>query len=487
MRLYQVYLGFWGTILFASYFIFGNGFDDKYISVLSGISMLNMLFFDFIVRKRLPSKGLFSCSTLFMISYAIVFFQFTFLVPFYPEIAENDLYWGYGDQVNWVTMIASCSIHLFMMGYIEVLCRRAGRFRKQLVAVANCDKLRKLLYFLPAVSIFIFGIFLAMAGRGYLSGAYGGSANWGGGASHFYKLFEVFFYLTVALEIYKIRLLNPNAGTVGYITSFNVHTLGFIGFFVLFNLYVGDRGPVISTILILVGGYDFLFRRLPYLISIACIVFGVIVMSFLSEYRSKDASLSIQEKVDKGKRKSEDKKFYEYTEDLAASVRIMNYAVMVTPEPSSYYYGWVQLGRFTGVVPMLSGVFRTLPIRVHNTPLGASSSSIFTYHVLGPNSQIGVGSSIVADLYIDFGVFGSFAGMFLFGCFIAWVEVRATNSIGLFRVVFYLLVVINALYWPRSFIGIAYQQWFLSLVSLYFIYKYYFQKTRRPELPLKLR
>tara|TARA_B110001469_G_scaffold117373_1_gene123293 strand:- start:10837 stop:12252 length:1416 start_codon:yes stop_codon:yes gene_type:complete len=470
-------------LIFGSYFLFGEGFNEWYVFSCSVISVVHMLIFDVTTRYHFKAKGLFSVSTLFFFSYAIVFFQFPILAPFYEEIRFNSLLWMREDFVNWTTMISAGSIHLFMVGYLHVFLRKKSSGAVEVVAVANRQRLRILLFVFPGASLFCFGLFLSVVGPSYLSGAYGGSANWGGGATYFFRLFEVFFYLTVALEIYKIKITKHKVGFIEYFLSFNFHTSFFIAFFLLFNLFTGDRGSILSTVIMLVGGYDFFFKRLPFLLSVVTITCGVLMLAFISDYRTQDASMTIEERINQGKLRTEDKQFYEITGDLAASVRIMNYAVMITPNLSDFYYGWVQFGRVAGAVPLASGVFnKVLPVRIHDTPLGSTSSSIFTYHVLGPNSKIGVGSSIIADLYIDFGIIGCFVGMALFGYFIAWVETRADGSVGLFKVVFYLLVVAQAVYWPRSFIGIAFQQWALAMGILYLIFKYYLGKQYIKEL-----
>ncbi len=474
MRFFIAYYLLLLPVIFGSYFFVGSGFHEWYVFGLSVLSLIHMLLFDLAARKLFPRRGLFCISTLFLISYGIVFFQFSVLAPFYEEIRYSSLLWAHDEFVNWTTMIAAGSIHLFMAGYGIGFLKVSSERKIPRLAVASREKIRVLLYTFPIVSIVCFLIFMGLVGKSYLSGAYGGSANWGGGASHFFRLFEVFFYLTIALEIYKIKILKPSVNVIQYIMAFNIHTLGFIAFFFLFHLFTGDRGPIITAGLMLVGGYDFLFKRLPILISVAAIAVGAFSLSFISLYRTKDSSLTMEERIEKGKEKQNDKKFYEITGDLASSVRIMNYATMMTPNISDYYFGWIQAGRVATAIPFASSFFnRALPIRVHHAPLGASSSSIFTYYVLGPSASIGVGSSILADLYIDFGILGCFVVMLIFGYFIAWTEVRAGFAIGLFQVVFYLIVVSGAVYWPRSFIGVNFQRWFLVMMILYLIHKYF--------------
>jgi len=472
MPIFQLYFLSLSAVIFLSYFLFGSGFNEWYVFTLSVVSVVNMIIFHLAARHLLPARGIFCSSSLFLISFAIVFFQFPILAPFYYEIRFNSLLWLREEFVNWTTMISAVSIHLFFVGYLWRMLKR-GPEKAVNVAQIQPHHLRKMLLVFPVISIACFLVFAALVGPSYLRGAYAGSANWGGGASHAFRLFGVFFYLTLALDVYKVRLTKPKVGIIEYFFSFNLLSIGFAAFFVLFNLFTGDRGPILSTLLILAGGYDFFFKRINFFVAIAAIVFGIVVLSFISDYRSKDASETFEQKVEEGKRKKEAQKFYEYTGDLASSVRIMNYAVMLTPKISDHYFGWIQAGRLATTVPLTAGVLnRAVPIRVHNTPLGSTSSSVFTFHILGPNSQIGVGTSILADLYLDFGLFGCFLGMLFFGYFIGWVELRSQTHMGMYQVVFYLLVVSTAIYWPRSFIGFNFQSWFLSILVLYFAQRY---------------
>ena len=452
------------------------------------LSVVNGVVFELCARQQMPQRGLFSCSSLFLLSYYIVFFQFTLLAPFYEEIRFNSFLWVSEKHVNWTTMIAAVSLNLFFVGYLWRLSKIEPRKPVRILAL-NEVQLGKLLLIFPCLSIGSFLLFVALVGPAYLKGGYAGSGNWGGGASHAYRLFEVFYYLTIALEVYKIKLRSPNAGLFGYILGFNIVTGAFVLFYLCFNLFVGDRGPFLSTMLILVGGYDFFFKKINPLIATASVVVGVILLAFVSDYRSRDSSLSVDEKVERGKEKRVDKKYYEYTGDLASSVRIMNYAVDLTPEISDYYFGWIQAGRLSNTIPFSAGLFRkVIPFSVHNTPLGSTSSSVFTYYILGPNSTIGTGTSILGDLYLDFGIIGCLVGMFGFGYFIGWVELRAQSHQGVYQIVFYLLVVSTAIYWPRSFIGVNFQSWFLSILCIYASQRYLLNlRIRRVSASSKIR
>lgn len=473
MPLVQIYFLLLSPVLFLSYYIFGGGFDEWYVFTLSVVSVVNMVVFDVISRRLLPAKGYLSCSSLFLLSFAIVFFQFPLLAPFYDDIRYSKLLWAREEFVNWATMLSAVSIHLFFAGYLWRMLKY-GPEKPVRVAVIQPYHLRKMLFIFPIISIACFALFIALVGPSYLRGAYAGSANWGGGSTHIFRLFQVLFYLTLAIDIYKIKITKPTVGLIEYFFSFNLLSISFAGAFILFNLYTGDRGPILATVLILAGGYDFFFKRINLLVAIAAVASGILVLAFVSDYRSKDAAASMEQKIDDGKRKGKEKKFYEYTGDLASSVRIMNYAVMITPNFSDHYFGWIQAGRVTTTVPFAAGFFRkAVPIQVHQTPLGSTSSSVFTYHVLGPDSTIGVGSSILADLYLDFGAPGCIFGMLFFGYFIGWVELRAQTHSGMYQVVFYILVVSTSIYWPRAFIGINFQSWFLSMFVLFVAQRYY--------------
>ncbi|EJL6550136.1 O-antigen polysaccharide polymerase Wzy, partial [Vibrio cholerae] len=106
--------------------------------------------------------------------------------------------------------------------------------------------------------------------------------------------------------------------------------------------------------------------------------------------------------------------------ELAHSGRTLNHAMLKVPKEYDYRYGIYALKRILGIFPGLQGVVNSL---IDNgDEKYASTSEFISYLIQGEHRTYGDGSSITADLYLDFGFVGVFGGMFIFGYFIGKSE-----------------------------------------------------------------
>ena len=82
-------------------------------------------------------------------------------------------------------------------------------------------------------------------------------------------------------------------------------------------------------------------------------------------------------------------------------------------------YGISMLGNIFRIIPMLSGYLHPLlGLSVYET----TSSLLITKEALGEGSILGLGTSIIADIYLAFGVCGVMIFMGILGYFIHYLE-----------------------------------------------------------------
>ena len=70
--------------------------------------------------------------------------------------------------------------------------------------------------------------------------------------------------------------------------------------------------------------------------------------------------------------------------------------------------------------------------------------------IIGPYSRIGVGTTIIADIYLDFGLFGCVILMGFLGGGFAWIENRGFYTKSLYSHTLFMMCASFAFYWPRS-------------------------------------
>ncbi len=86
------------------------------------------------------------------------------------------------------------------------------------------------------------------------------------------------------------------------------------------------------------------------------------------------------------------------------------------PSNYDYQYGIYQLQQLLGVIPGLAGIFHNYTANGDVKTDG--SANFISFLIQGDNPTYGDGTSLIADLYLDFGVIGVLVSMFIFGRFI---------------------------------------------------------------------
>lgn len=453
------------------YLFVGEGMNLWYMSLCSMTMGGASILFCQMMHRKFPHWGYLSASSLFCLGFWIVHFFYASLLIVYEDVQFMSGLWPYTDIANYTTLVSVLAFVGFYLGYLS-FAQQAPRRSVRSATVPSRHSLSKLLLVAPLVSIGSFACFIAVVGPTYLSGGYAGSGNWGSGASYFFQFFELFFYLTLILEVYKIKLQKKELGVIAYALSFNWLTLAFLFAFVVFNLYIGDRGPVLTAAFILVGGYDFFIKRFRLVTVVFALVFGIVVMSYISNYRTRDAGASLEERVEDAKYKLQEKRWYHAPGELGSNVRTANVGIAMA-HSDGYWYGKFQGVHILGVIPFAKGVV----LYTFRIPFGMTSGVYLTMAINGSRG-VGVGTTPVADVYLDFGLWGILLMFPFLGRFIAWLELNAFSTDSVYHIVVYLWVLSEALYWPRAVFLHNLNEWLWALFILWLVEKFFLRSRR---------
>ncbi|MCV7061977.1 O-antigen polysaccharide polymerase Wzy [Mycolicibacterium vaccae] len=114
------------------------------------------------------------------------------------------------------------------------------------------------------------------------------------------------------------------------------------------------------------------------------------------------------------------------------------------PEYFDYGYGLYKLVGLAGVIPFIRGA--VIPPEMPFT----QSSDVLVMILLGPSATWGVGTNVIADIYMDFGLFGVPILLFLVGLGVAYTRVSLINHPDSpWRAVFYLVTLALVAELPR--------------------------------------
>lgn len=266
-------------------------------------------------------------------------------------------------------------------------------------------------------AILLFGYF-ATANRIYFSGHYGVESV-GQTAAYFIQLFKAAFFAAVIVKTRNMKL--RGAGKASVVDFFrrlgpvlNITLLMYL-FSVLLS---GDRGPLISYVLFIIGNYIYATGRpLSSRLSILVVIVGAIGISVLGDIRAYDRDMSFSERISmrakSGESRFENNSISPVTQNLANSNRTLHIVVSYFPDSHPHTNGLFLAKQVLAIVPftgMLGEKISPSPSYRYQ-----STSNFTTWLVYGDNPTSGEGTTAVADLYVEFGLLGVVLGMGFLG------------------------------------------------------------------------
>jgi len=454
------------AIIFIAYRIFmPPGFNPWFTFICGSVSFVSFIIHNIVCKSFFPGKSSLSLFNIFSLGYFIVFFYFGMLAPFIEDVRLSTGLWFSEKYVNESIAFAAICYQLILAGYCQGVCSGFTR-HQDYHPKRNPEAYNKVRVFLANLSAYLLILFIINVGRDYLQGAYRGAGNWTPISRYIFLTFELIYFLSLSIEIFSIRNFNRNISLLTYFKSFTSLSILTTVAMLILKIYTGDRGPIVSILLILGGGYDYFIRKINLTLIIIMLIFGGYAMNFIGNYRTSDASMTLAERVEKGQERTRYAEWYTIPGHFAGSVRTLVLAHEYFQERHEYFYGKIQFGQIVGVFPFLRGVLNRFRFIV-----GATSSIIFTNILLGPGSSIGVGSSVLADVYIDFGPYFSLIVFYLLGKFIGWLEIKSFHSNNIYYTTTYLLMLSYGFYWSRALLLGNFRNVIWSLAILFFIEK----------------
>lgn len=211
--------------------------------------------------------------------------------------------------------------------------------------------------------------------------------------AYFFLLSEIISVLALSYVLYRRLILAPMIpGNVGYLKSDRILVILLFIYMAIF-IIGGERGQVI---LIVLGGslaYAALRRPVSLWLFSLIMVGGFVVFSLIGILRAgMDAGAA---GLAYG--------YWEISTNLAQSIVTLTQSILLVEETGGHFYGLLWVSQILGIVPFLQGIFLGI------SGLGISDISAamkITVYTFGENPSSGLGTSFVADVYINSGFFG---------------------------------------------------------------------------------
>lgn len=450
-------------IVTAIYFIFSNYINvSYYIPLISFIIILSTILFSIREKSKCLRKNFLTTTFLFLLSFLIVHFQ---LYLDYSLGLRSDLSLSYYLDYNILPKsisIVAIALNCFYIGNIYSTLNTPS---PSLVKHNKYHEFSDIFLFTLTVSFFL--MFLYVTPMEYFQGSYGKASEIGGVSnlqqkSNHYFLISAWAYIISRAIKNTSRKINFRE----FIISLGLPFLCVLLPYYFLIILSGDRGPIIYTTVITYGAYLVTQQKsLNFKKMILIVVIAGSFIQFLGYFRVTDGSVPISERIEstfvvKERLDSRNETTISPpTLELAASLRAYHAAVM-DQEYNDKLYGMTHLGSIIGIIPGLGQLLMSL------TSLDFSSSAVYITEKMGADH--GMGTTVLADIYLNYGILGVVLVFYFFGYLFANLDYRAYSDFkneSLFFKVLFLVYLSYGIYIGRATFLFV----FIDVTLVYFI------------------
>lgn len=403
--------------------ILSSGFLLKvlvYVSAASGL---------FIMRKESQiglKRQYLKISNLFLIGFIIVHFQIylDYVLGAYQSFGVDLMI---SDRlVPKASLISALALVMYYIGYLMASYYKAG------IKHIEIERISTVIYSSRGLLLLMFAflsLFILTADWNYFRGNYGNvSVGTLADYAQQYLLLAMIGYVVLFVKNERIRG-GAYKNMVSYSRKLGSTFLLISGVYLLLVLVSGDRGPILQFGVAFLGGYVLVAKRKMRLVVVALGLFiGATAISLLGFVREIGNGAVFWEKVEVAYSLREESRIQSSispsTLELAGSVRTMHAAVDYS-ENHGHTNGLFQLFQVLSIVPGVGTITKVLT-GMENKDF--KSSAFLTRHILGNTPDRGLGTTVVADIFLDFGIMGVIVTFFLFAWFVRYLEVNVFSA-----------------------------------------------------------
>lgn len=423
--------------------------DAAVLLPISGIFLVASIVVNIIQKRRQSKifKNWLCPSYILLFGLLVVCFQTIINISFGYA---NFTYYYSGVYSKFFTQVA-------FLGIVSVASYLLGGNLKAKQAQTEKEKSYAVIPWLITLPI-LFALFLVnidlasfMSGTNYVgSGAYNRIVE---KSSYFEQLLDVNIVIVTSLIAYRDLKSNKHYTFVRFIWSFPiVYWVVVLGYLFL-RLLSGDRGPVLYTICLIFYAYLMVSRHRFRFITVAGIVLlAAISTSFLGSVRGGDLKKSFSERAEIAINQSNNKKsIIPSTQELANSSNT-EYIAMRAINDNDKDYAWGKysfyaiLGSIPGSSYVLSNIFG---VDMRKT----LSSEFITITDKGVKYRYGLGTSPMAEFFLELDILGCVIGFILLGWLFKFIDIEvftANSRTPLWVIIFVLKLSSISIYIARS-------------------------------------
>ena len=379
------------------YIFVPHKYDLNYNILIGIIYTLSILCY-FNIKKK---DNYFDFDTLFLTSFTITFFIYPiFLYPIDPEFVVMLTFDFNHDVITESTALSNIGAISYMIGNLTY---------KEKIEIKQNTISNYSLKSYTLLSVFSFALFIITGGYAWYANGYKGmnEGDGDGAFSSFLILTKVFILIACVVMFYRYNTYKLIHLNIKYLYK---PLALFIFFYVLIMFSTGARGAALNIILVLGWLYSYYIKNIKLITFVIGVLGGALILALIGVFRAGG--------------NTEGMTFIDIFMDLIICIR-KNFEAIDYVDNNGYSFGKSMLYSMLRIIPFLSGIIHS----VFNLSVWETSSSLLiTSLTLGEDSSLGLGTSIIADIYLAFGSIGVFFFMYGLGKFIHYLEFKIKSN-----------------------------------------------------------
>lgn len=453
--------------------------NSQYSSILVRTNLLLALtsitiFFCYFENKNNLKKQTLRSIYLILLGFFIVHYQIYFDFEFGNFNLFGRNYIIEESLINEAILISLAGFISIMLGYINGIVFLNQSQKNNHILVSN--KIPSITGFF---SLLLFIGFLNTTDPVYFQGNYGTIER-----NYFSQQFEYFLILSIFSSFisssYSLTINKEKLTFLQFLKKNNFINLITTCIYLLLVIASGDRGPFISITLLFIGSYlysqNIKLKLFNTIIFVLIASFLISTLGVVREIKDQGFLDRIQLVKEETKKYESDYSVFKNTHELAISIRSWHTALRYIRD-SDYKYGLIQLHQILNIIPGAGTIFKELTgLSSENIGSAQILTNYYTIHYAKHN---GIGTTVIADIYLDFSIYGVIILLFFLGLFARKLDINSSSSdtISLFLWVCTLILLSRSIYIGRSNILIIFRDIFIVYIEIIFL-NFLFKKRK---------
>lgn len=360
-------------------------------------------------------------SALFLISYIVVFYQYfiDYSIGLITTVDTTStigrIVWYNESLIPTCLAISNIGLNMFLLGYM---------FRKSKGIMVTSVRKKyepRNINILTCLNFILIFLYVATINKDYLFNGYGKGLEMGETATRISGYLIPSICSQVAIQTYLLKKEVKNISVKTFISKFKAP---FFMIMIMTGLILlsGRRTDAVLFLSVLLLAYLIVSKRPIKIRYILPVVLGLSILMFVISEVRRDNGTSSNEAIEMlGKNNTT---ISPITQELAFNCSSLEIAMTDIPKKVPYLNGLTWVDSFISAIPAgptVIGSFISIPLMFQK------SDNLITILALG-RYEWGLGTSILADIYVNFGIAGIIVLMFLFGSCLRYLEEKSFST-----------------------------------------------------------